>query len=216
MAGTDKLWIDLGGEPLLARTIEAVARCEDLFQLVVVSGPDTRARTAQLRETTPWSRVDHWIPGGETRQDSVYFGLQALEPCELVLVHDGARPLVQQDVLRRGIAAARTHGAVLATVPVTDTIKVVDADERVISTPDRASLRAAQTPQIFAWQILIEAYAFVGEARSRCTDDAAVLELASFPVHSFLGDRTNIKVSLPSDIAVVRALWAALKGTLSE
>jgi 2-C-methyl-D-erythritol 4-phosphate cytidylyltransferase len=212
MAGTDKLWLDLGGQPLLARTVEAISRYEQLGQLVVVASRNTLNLSDGLRNQRPWSRVDRWIAGGATRQDSVYHGLQALDRHDVVLIHDGARPLVRPEVLERGITTARQHGSAVACVPVTDTIKVVDADERVVATPERAGLRAAQTPQIFAWEILMDAYSRVGAARAGCTDDAAVLELAGFPVHTFLGDRANIKISTPADIAVARALWLALNG----
>jgi len=210
MAGSDKLWIDLGGEPLLARTIEAIARCPELSQLVVVAGPSALERSGRLRAIAPWCLVSRWAPGGATRQDSVYLGLQALEPCELVLIHDGARPLVQPDVLARGIGVARLHGSALAVTPVTDTIKEVDSSGRVVATLDRTSLRAAQTPQVFAWNTIMEAYERAGAARCRCTDDASVLEIAGIPVQTYDGDRTNVKVSTPADVAVVRALWTTL------
>jgi 2-C-methyl-D-erythritol 4-phosphate cytidylyltransferase len=208
MAGSDKLWIDLCGQPLLARTIAAIAALPGLAELVVVAGPETLARAMPLVSREPWSRVDRWVPGGATRQDSVYCGLQALSDHPIVLVHDGARPLVRLETLQRGVAAALVHGAVLAAVPVTDTIKMVDGDERVRSTLDRAVLRAAQTPQVFVGPLLREAYARVGTARADCTDDAAVVESAGMPVYTFLGDRNNIKVSTPADLALVRALWA--------
>lgn len=216
MAGADKLWLDLGGEPLLARTIAAIAAgCEGLGQLVVVAGPETIARAAPLRAFPPWCRVNRWVRGGDTRQDSVYCGLQVLEPCEIVLVHDGARPLIDKSMIARGIAVARERGAALAAVPVTDTIKVVDGTGQVEATPARSSLHAAQTPQIFAWEPLVEAYARVGQARSTCTDDAEVFELAGYPVYTYLGDRTNVKVTTVDDVAVVRALWDTHRGTAS-
>jgi 2-C-methyl-D-erythritol 4-phosphate cytidylyltransferase len=209
MGGADKLWIDLGGQPLLARTVAAVTALPNLAELVVVAGPETLARATKPAGREFWSRVDRWVPGGATRQDSVYCGLEALGNYPIVLVHDGARPLVRRETLERGVAAAQTHGAVLAAVPVTDTIKVVGDGERVRSTLDRAVLRAAQTPQVFAGPLLREAYARVGAARAGCTDDAAVVELAGIPVYTFLGDRDNIKVSTPADLALVRAIWAA-------
>ena len=210
MAGADKLWLDLGGEPLLARTIAAViAGCDDLSQLVVVAGPDTIERAAGLRALHPWCRVDRWVDGGATRQDSVHCGLQALQPCEIVLVHDGARPLISKATIERGIAAARAHGAALATVPVTDTIKVVDTSGRVVTTPKRSTLHAAQTPQVFAWELFVEAYARAGAGRADCTDDAEIFALAGYPVFTYLGDRGNLKVTTPDDAVVVRALWHA-------
>jgi 2-C-methyl-D-erythritol 4-phosphate cytidylyltransferase len=208
MGGADKLWLDLGGAPLLARTVAAiVAGCDELRQLVVVAGPDTIDRAAALGACAPWQHVSHWVPGGETRQDSVYCGLQVLDPCEIVLIHDGARPLVGGSMIARGLAVARAHGSALATVPVTDTIKVVDASGRVVATPKRSTLQAAQTPQIFAWEPLVEAYAWAGSERASCTDDAEIFELAGYPVYTYLGDHLNMKVTTPDDVALVRLLW---------
>jgi 2-C-methyl-D-erythritol 4-phosphate cytidylyltransferase len=208
MAGADKLWLDICGAPLLARTIAAiVAGCEDLKQLVVVAGQDTIDRAGALRACSPWCRVDRWVTGGETRQDSVHSGLQVLEPCELVLVHDGARPLIGASMIARGLAVAREHGSALAAVPVTDTIKVVDEHGRVTATPKRSALHAAQTPQIFAWEPFVDAYARAGAVRATCTDDAEIFELAGYQVYTYLGDRINVKVTTPDDVAIVRALW---------
>jgi len=209
MGGPDKLWIDLGGRPLLARTIAAIAALPPLAELVVVGSPETLRRAAELIGDPPWSRVDRWVAGGATRQDSVFCGLEALGPHPIILVHDGARPLVRRETLERGVAAAQAHGAALAAIPVTDTIKVVDQDGRVRSTLDRAALLAAQTPQVFAGPLLRQAYERIGVARAGCTDDAAVVELAGLPVYTFPGERDNLKVSTQADLALVRALWAA-------
>jgi len=209
MAGPDKLWIDLGGRPVLARTIAAIAALPALAELVVVGSPETLRRAAELVGDPPWSRVDHWVSGGATRQDSVYCGLEALGSHPIILIHDGARPLVRRATLERGVAAAEAHGAALAAIPVTDTVKVVDQDDRVRSTLDRAALRAAQTPQVFAGPLLRQAYERVGAARAGCTDDAAVVELAGLPVYTFPGERDNLKVSTRADLALVKALWAA-------
>lgn len=209
MGGPDKLWIDLGGRPLLARTIAAIAALPPLAELVVVGSPETLRRAAELIGDPPWSRVDRWVAGGATRQDSVFCGLEALGPHPIILVHDGARPLVRRETLERGVAAAQAHGAALAAIPVTDTIKVVDQDGRVRSTLDRTALLAAQTPQVFAGPLLRQAYERIGVARAGCTDDAAVVELAGLPVYTFPGERDNLKVSTQADLALVRALWAA-------
>ncbi|HWE64739.1 MAG TPA: 2-C-methyl-D-erythritol 4-phosphate cytidylyltransferase [Chloroflexota bacterium] len=208
MAGVDKLWIDLGGAPLLARTIEAIAAVPGLAQLVVVGAADTLRRVSALAHLPPWSGVQRWVAGGPTRQDSVYCGLQALDPCDLVLIHDGARPLITRPVIERGIAAALAHGAVIAATPVTDTIKAVDAQDAITATLDRGTLRAAQTPQIFAHDLLRAAYERVGPARAACTDDAGIVERAGVTVYTFSGEATNLKVSTPADVAIVRALWA--------
>jgi len=211
MAGADKLWLDLQGQPLLARTITAIAATPGLNQLVVVASHQTLERVEPYHQHHPWSLANQWILGGPTRQDSVYCGLTALPHCDLVLIHDGARPLTSLALLQRGIDAAQQHGAAIAAVPTTDTIKVVDGQEQIVATPDRANLRAAQTPQVFAASLIRAAYATVGVARALCTDDAAILELAGIPVFTYPGERTNIKVSTPADVAIVRALWLALQ-----
>jgi 2-C-methyl-D-erythritol 4-phosphate cytidylyltransferase len=210
MGGIDKLWADLGGRPLLARTLEAVSLTPGLSHLVVVTGAHTLKRIETLRSMAPWSRVDSWVLGGNTRQDSVLCGLLALPRSELVLIHDGARPLVSATVLERAVAAVRDLGAVIAAAPVSDTIKVVDDQGRIVSTPARVTLRAAQTPQVFSYQLLQDAYAAVSERRKECTDDAAIAELAGYSVYVVEGDSENIKVSTPSDLALVRALWSKL------
>src|SRR5690348_2842454 len=92
MAGVDKLWIDLGGQPLLARTVAGIAATPGLAQLIVVGSPETLRRAGERAQEPAWARIARWVTGGATRQDSVYRGLQALARCDLVLVHDGARP----------------------------------------------------------------------------------------------------------------------------
>jgi 2-C-methyl-D-erythritol 4-phosphate cytidylyltransferase len=211
MAGVDKLWIDLSGQPLLARTIAAIAATPGLRQLVVVGNLETLRRADELALSPPWSLVDQWIMGGSTRQDSVYRGLRALNPCDLVLVHDGARPLITPQAIERGIAAAQDHGAVIAATPVTDTIKVVDARSAITATLDRATLQAAQTPQIFGYELLCDAYERVGELRAICTDDGAIVERAGGTVYTFAGEVTNLKVSTRADVAIVRALWTSVR-----
>jgi len=208
MGGIDKLWLDLGGQPLLARTIAAITATPGLTQVVVVASDDTLLRVRPLANQPPWSAVQRWVPGGPTRQDSVFAGIESLDSCELLLIHDGARPLVSPEVLSRAVATAIAHDAAIATGAVTDTIKIVNEHGRVVDTLDRGVLRAAQTPQVFAYPLIRAAYARVGQARANCTDDAAIAQLAGFSVFTFPGDPFNMKVSTPADVAVVRSLWA--------
>jgi 2-C-methyl-D-erythritol 4-phosphate cytidylyltransferase len=203
MGGQDKLWLALGDLPLLGHTLAALATVAEIDQLVVVSSPDGLRRLADLRAREPWCAVDTLVEGGVERPDSVYAGLLALNPCDLVLVHDGARPLVTPELVRLGLAAAREHGAAVPALPVVDTIKTVDAGGYVVATPDRATLRAVQTPQVFRYDLLLEAYEAAGPARSGCTDDAMLLERLGLPVATFPGDPHNIKVSTPADLPLV-------------
>ena len=204
MGGLDKLWLDVGGRPLLGHTIAALAASDAINHIVVVTSPQGMRRIAALRAEAPWNSVDDVVEGGAERPDSVYAGLLALDSCDLVLVHDGARPLVTPELVRAGLDAARQHGAAVPATPLTDTIKIVDADGIITGTPDRVALRAVQTPQVFRYDLLRHAYERAGAARVSCTDDAMLLERLGIPVATFPGDPRNIKVSTPDDLSLLR------------
>jgi len=203
MGGQDKLWLQIAGLPLLGHTLAALSRVPELAQLIVVCGRETMARLDTLHGQTPWSAVTAVVQGGAERADSVYRGLLALTPCDLVVIHDGARPCVTPALVRAGLAAARTHGAAVPALPVTDTIKAIDDRGMIAATLDRTMLRAVQTPQVFRYDLLMRAHEAAGAARSSCTDDAMLLERLGLPIATFAGDRRNIKVSTPADIPLV-------------
>ena len=150
-----------------------------------------------------YRKVVQVCPGGECRQDSVFHGLEALAPCEWVIVHDGARPCLDDRILRRGLAAAQECGAAVAGVPCKDTVEVVSTDMRVQDTPDRATLWMAQTPQVFRYRLLLDAHQ---RCTSDVTDDAMMVESLGYPVKMFLGAYQNLKVTTPDDLAVVEKL----------
>jgi 2-C-methyl-D-erythritol 4-phosphate cytidylyltransferase/2-C-methyl-D-erythritol 2,4-cyclodiphosphate synthase len=146
--------------------------------------------------------------GGGTRQASVRAGLEALAPHapEIVLVHDAARPFASAALASRAIEAARQSGAAIPSLPVTDTVKSVDANSRITATLDRASLRLVQTPQAFAFPSLLEAHRKAARAgRDDFTDDAALAEWAGMTVTAFAGDAGNVKITTPEDFARVQA-----------
>lgn len=204
MGGVDKLWLPLAGRPLLEHTVGALAAVDEVTRLAVVASPEGLRHLAERRATRPWSAIDLLVEGGAERADSVYAGLCALGDCELVLIHDGARPLVTAALVRMGLEAARRHGAAIPALPVSDTIKAVDAQGRIVATPDRSTLRAVQTPQVFRYELLRRAYEEAGPARAACTDDAMLLERLGLPVYTFPGDPHNLKVSTPADLPLVR------------
>jgi 2-C-methyl-D-erythritol 4-phosphate cytidylyltransferase len=150
------------------------------------------------------------VPGGKRRQDSVRLGLEALRPgsgqalgeCEYVAVHDGGRPLVSSALIGRGLEAARETGAAVPAVPLADTVKEASADGLVVRTLDRRRLWAAQTPQVFRYDLLMRAHR---EVMADVTDDAGMLEALGLPVRIFPGDRRNIKVTTAEDLELVRA-----------
>ena len=150
------------------------------------------------------SKVTDVCPGGERRQDSVVAGLSHLSHCDWVVIHDGARPLVTLDLIDRGLEAATETGAAVAAVPVTDTIKVAGDDGFVQGTPPRRNLWAVQTPQVFRFDIIAEAYR---QTKYEVTDDARLVEQLGYRVKLYMGSYDNIKVTTTNDLALAELVW---------
>ena len=202
MAGVDKIFAPLKGRPLLAHSLDRFEEFDPVGEIVLVLAAESLAQGRELVRRYGYRKVAQICAGGERRQDSVRAGLDALQPCQWVIIHDGARPGVDAALLQRGLAAARQspEGAAIAAVPVKDTIKVVSPAREIVATPDRATLYAAQTPQIFRYTRLRQAHAqFTGEA----TDDAALMESLGHRVTIFPGSYRNRKVTTPEDLAAV-------------
>jgi 2-C-methyl-D-erythritol 4-phosphate cytidylyltransferase/2-C-methyl-D-erythritol 2,4-cyclodiphosphate synthase len=210
MGGVDKLRAPVGGRPLLAWTLAALAAAPSVRRIEVVVAPDGVARVAGA----PWLPpcVDAVVAGGVRRQDSVAAGVAALgagSPGDVVLVHDGARPLVSAALIERVAAAASEHGAAIPVVAVSETLKRIEGG-RVAATVDRAALAAAQTPQGIRRDVLARAWAERPPGGTvTWTDEAALLEACRIPVHAVPGESTNLKVTLPDDLARVEAALLA-------
>jgi 2-C-methyl-D-erythritol 4-phosphate cytidylyltransferase/2-C-methyl-D-erythritol 2,4-cyclodiphosphate synthase len=211
MGGVDKLFHDIGGRPLLAWSIDALAAVDAVERIVVVTSAE---RAAEIREA-PWlsPRVAAVVEGGERRHESVAAGLVALDTLDasdasgarVVLVHDGARPLASPALVSAVLDAASEHGAAIPVLPVTDTIKRI-SEGLVEATVDRTMLGAAQTPQGVRRSLLREAFArFPPAGPETWTDEAALLEACRIPVHALPGEPSNLKVTLPADLATAEA-----------
>lgn len=201
-----KAFLPLAGRPVLAWALEALADCPNVDALVPVLAADCLARAAEL-SLGPVCRekLRPAVAGGAERQDSMSAGLAALpDEVELVAVHDAARPLLRPGAAERVIAAAERHGAALLAVPVRDTIKRVRGG-RVVETPARAECWAAQTPQVFRVELLGEALAKAAAEGFAGTDDAQLVERLGVPVHVVEGDRNNLKITWPEDLAAAEA-----------
>jgi len=203
MGGIDKVFAPLGKDPLLARVVTVFDKCPAIDEIVVVLARKNLAQGRKLVEDYGWSKVVAVCAGGLRRQDSVKEGLRRLTDCEWVVVHDGARPCVTADLIERGLVAARGSGAAIAGVPVKDTIKVVSRRRIVQETPARQSLWAAQTPQVFRYDLIAEAYKEPGED---VTDDSVLVERMGQRVEVYMGSYRNIKVTTPEDLAVAEVL----------
>ena len=203
----NKLLLPVAGRPVLAWTLEAALACPAISWIGIVGQPlDGEAIAAIVAAASP-DRPVRWIVGGDTRQESVSLGLAALPPeAEGVLIHDGARCLVEPELLQRCAAAVSGGAAVIAATPVTDTIKQVDGEGTITATHDRRSLWAAQTPQGFPVHQLRAAHASAREQGWSVTDDAALFELLGLPVQVLEGPPSNIKLTTPFDLSVAAAV----------
>lgn len=203
MGGQDKIFALLNRRALLARTIGIFQESSVIDQIVVVLNPDNIERGRTLLARYRWSKVTEICTGGRRRQDSVKNGLAFMQSCDWVVIHDGARPFVSRDLIERGLAAARETGAAIAGVPVTDTIKVADDTQIVVNTPERKRLWSIQTPQIFRFDIISEAYRGKNED---ATDDALLVERSGRNVKIYLGSYDNIKVTTREDMELAKML----------
>ncbi len=203
MGGVDKVFALLGGKPLLVRVVDVFERCDSVQQVVVVLNQKNLERGRQLVAEQGWSKVTEVCIGGRRRQDSVTAGLGRLDNCDWVVIHDGARPLVTVDLIQLGLAAARETGAAVAAIPVTDTIKLAGDDRMVMGTPPRHHLWTVQTPQVFRFNIIAEAYR---RAEVEVTDDASLVEQLGHKVKLYMGAYDNIKVTTPEDLALAEVL----------
>ena len=214
MRGSDKLFATIGGRPLLAHTLARFQDSPLVHRIVLVLSAANLERGRALAEEEGIDKLSALCEGGPRRQDSVRLGLEALSQCDWVLVHDGARPLVTTELIERGLAAARETGAAVPAVPLADTVKLAAPDGTVERTLDRKGLWAAQTPQVFRYDLLLRAHREVTAdpstaLRAGYTDDAAMLEALGLPVKLFEGSAANTKVTTPDDLRLAEALLAA-------
>jgi 2-C-methyl-D-erythritol 4-phosphate cytidylyltransferase len=203
MNGVDKMMAPLGGKPLLVWSIEALQRSPKVDRIVLVNSQKNLESVQCMVIDHKWTKVAEVCMGGRRRQDSVAAGLKMLGECEWVIIHDGARPLLTVDLIERGLEAARETGAAVAAVPVIDTVKLAGDDRIVIETPPRENLWAVQTPQVFRFAIIKEAYQ---QSRGDVTDDAMLVEQIGNKVKLFQGSYDNIKITTPRDLAIAETI----------
>jgi len=204
MGGVDKMLALLGGKPVLAWAVDVFQQCKLIDRIVVVVSKQSLGRCQRLVAERGWSKVTDVCVGGRRRQDSVAAGLSRLSHCQWVIIHDGARPLVTEGLIEQGLKVAGETGAAIAVVPVTDTIKVAGDDRVVQQTLPRGNLWAVQTPQVFRFDIITEAY---HQVKAEVTDDASLVEQLDYKVKLYMGSYDNIKITTPDDLALAEILW---------
>ena len=213
-----KQFLEIQGYPVLYYSLHCFQESSMIQDIILVTSEDVISYCKeQIVDKYAFSKVTRVIPGGKERYDSVRNGLCALKAVGfaedgIVLIHDGARPLVNGEIIERAVDGAREFSACVASMPVKDTIKAADAEGFSASTPDRSTLWQIQTPQAFRFGLIYRAYEKVfapGTDRSRITDDAMVVELMTDTKVKFIeGSYSNIKVTTPEDMIIAEALCA--------
>jgi 2-C-methyl-D-erythritol 4-phosphate cytidylyltransferase len=208
--GTDKLWLEIAGRPVIAHTWKRFndAPCVDEIILVVRDG--MQKAFAELAARFQFQKSFHIIAGGAERQDSVWNGLEALPPkTEIVAIQDAARPCTSEALIEATISAARETGAAVAAQAVTDTIKESNDGRTILRTLDRARLWSVQTPQTFRVEVIRRAISAARHQQLVFTDDTAACELISQPVRLVPGTTPNPKITVPGDVPLIEALLRA-------
>lgn len=204
MGGIDKVMAELGGEPMVVRTVRQFQQCDAIREIVIVTRQDLIVPIMDLCHG--FDKVRAVVVGGSSRDESVSLGLNALSGrVRLVAVHDGARPFADWQMIDRVVRAANTYGAAAPAIPVKDTIKVARGGV-VESTPDRATLFAVQTPQVFDADLIRAALQKAVEDGAEITDDCSAVERLGMKVSLTEGEERNFKLTTPADLALAEQL----------
>ena len=204
MGGIDKIMAPLDGEPMIVRTVRAFQECDAITEIVVVTREDLILPVTEL--CGGFDKVRAVASGGKSRQESVSRGLGMLSgKMKLAAVHDGARPLITWQVIDRTVRAAHSYGAAAPAVPVKDTIKTVQGG-LVETTPDRNTLRAIQTPQVFDIDLLRGALKKAETDGAQVTDDCSAVERMGMKIKIVEGDEGNLKITTPMDLKIAQML----------
>lgn len=213
-ADRNKVLLTLLGQPIIAWTLLAAEAAQHIAWIGLICQEADQAPLRAIVDDLNLDTPVAFIPGGHTRQESVYNGLQGLpKAAERVLIHDGARCLATAALFNRCALALQDCNGLIAAIPVKDTIKVVNAEGEIADTPDRARLWAAQTPQGFSVNALKTCHTKGAQLGWAVTDDAALFEKCGLPVSIVEGEETNLKVTTPMDLAIAEFI---LKQRLGE
>lgn len=205
-ADTPKQFLLLEDKPVLAHTLEQFSRCDAVSEIVIVTRAEDILLVNDLVREFEIQKVTDILPGGETRQESVFSGLNRLDDSSIVLIHDGARPFVTDAQIKAVIQAAESKGAAALGTPLKDTLKRVDAEGYITDTIPRSALYRIQTPQAFFTNEIKLAHIRAQEAGLTVTDDCALMEEYGRRVTVIEGSDINIKITTPEDLWLAEAI----------
>ena len=205
MGGVNKQFLEIDGMPVIARSIKAFQDNSKIDEIVIVTRSQDIEKVSELVKKYYFSKVDKIVCGGDTRQESVLNGLNCVSnKTDLIAIHDGARPLVSNEVITETIITAKEYGAAATGVKVKDTVKQVDDNNNIVATPDRAYLRFIQTPQTFDKSLYLDAVNSVENSKD-FTDDCMLIEAYGKTVKFVDGDYENIKITTPEDVELAES-----------
>ncbi|MEA4896563.1 MAG: 2-C-methyl-D-erythritol 4-phosphate cytidylyltransferase [Oscillospiraceae bacterium] len=209
--GSDKLFAPLNGIPVLAYSLTTFEACENISEIIVVTEPEKITKVAELCGRYNISKLTKVVSGGATRLESSLSGVSETDKkCELIAVHDGARPLVSVKIIEDAIKGAYKHRAAIPAVPARDTVKILSG-AFTSETPDRATAWCAQTPQVFLPELVKGALTSALQKGIPASDDASAVEMLGFPVYITEGSEENIKITTPLDIKFAECILESRK-----
>ena len=201
-----KQFIEIKGKPVLVYTLEKFIYNKSIDEVILVL-PEDEVDYCKKEVLQRYSlKVDRIVIGGKERQDSVFKALEAMEKADIVLIHDGARPFINEKIIEEGIKYANIYGAAAPGVTPKDTIKIKNEDNISVDTPDRNTLVAVQTPQCFKYDEIYQCHRKIKEENAIVTDDTSVVERYGHKVYLYEGDYTNIKITTPEDLILAERL----------
>ena len=207
---TSKQFILIDGVPVIVRTLKAFEIAERIREVVIAARQEDIPQMYALIQDYEITKVKQIITGGETRQESVFRAIaQVDENADFLAIHDGARPLIRPQEIDLAVSAAVEHGAAALGVPVKDTVKQVDADGKIVDAPERSTLWAVQTPQVFSRALYLRAAEQAGEAAAQLTDDCQLIERTGAPVYLVRGAYANLKITTPEDVFAAEGILRA-------
>jgi 2-C-methyl-D-erythritol 4-phosphate cytidylyltransferase len=205
--GFDKLLSLIGGRPVVAHSIDRFELCREIDEVILVVRSDRRPEFQKVVDASGFTKVIDLVDGGSERHLSVWNGISRLsKSCQIVAVHDAARPLVSSELISRSVALARDCGAVSLAAPIVETLKRADPDQNVTESVDRSGLWAMQTPQVFRFAWLLDAYKRIVDSGRSVTDEVSAVQEAGYQVRLLQNTDWNIKITFPKDLELAEKM----------